>query len=920
VTDQVLENPTSPYVELLHGMQLTSVAREALTAANADNDPGKTFRAGLLAYREYAIRQAKAELLNRSVVDASMIRGVLDTAWSLFLPQFQKVTGPMIAEAYIRAFHQVRSDQVPITLIYELADDHARRVGTYFNDTSTDAIVQGFNTFVNREVPKRAAIERVLDGYGMTPRQMSGYTSATMLHAGKVESASPRKLREKVKNYIAKSVADRLDVFQRQEAHNLDMQAQQVAWLWLSEKGHIPENTTKMWLTARDEKVCKICGPMHRKKVGVREKFTLPNGDELYVPGAHVNCRCEVRLQMNPFEVTTPEFDRFGKRYDPRQPRDKTGRWATTDQKRAELLNDIREPEALVLPGAVIHRTTQIAGYFAEPRFLTTPLKHRDLEMLRLAHGASAWSRAAVHVDRARQMSDPENEYYANKVKLGRTERGLATLIRHVDQAPASSPELYRGLSVPIEHLNTLQEGTSFELPLSSFSSNKGFSESFARKWGPMIARARAKREGTESHAEVHPVIFVLESRSRALNIAPLVSERQAEWITRGKFTIQKVEDDEGLTVVHLTQEQPVSKADWEEREHPRGHAGQFRTKPVTEERSIRDIALRDAIAAAKLAELREARLEASQRLGANKLQATSQLKGSKLKSQPLSAQKLDVTPLAAEKIQATPLQVVRLAPEQLAVVTEAVLASEAKLDAKPKQKAKASKVYLHPGVPIGKEVYRWGSPDEMEHPHADDRKVFIDEVDSDWVTDKDMVIAAAIEEVEERVHQEVERIMDEHPDRSSPDFAFIEDKATGDHFVVDQDDIRRAVESVAWGEYGEPDPNEPVPGYWLKGVTDHPADRKPMTFKQLQRRLRIDPSYFEQVIYKTSRGNDRQTEQLEEESRHGFERWKIWGALRVVKDNGPREQHSGIPIRWVEVDGEGSVETYDVDGDEGDD
>lgn len=294
----------SPQIALFHGLDLSPVEIAALTAANSSVDPETSWREALLAYRLFAMRRARDELLNATVVNETVIRQVLDAAWQVYFPVFRRATGPMIAEAYIRAFRNVEQGNVPIQLIYTLANEHADRVGVYFNDTSNDAMVQGFNTFVNRQVPQRAAIERVIDAYGLSPRQMSGYTSAAQLYPSKMETSTPKGVKAKIKSYIGKSIADRLNVFKRQEAHNLDMQAQQVAWMWLVENNKLPGTAEKMWLTAADEKVCKICGPMNKKKVAVNARFELPNGNRLYVPGAHVNCRCQVRLQVNPFTVS----------------------------------------------------------------------------------------------------------------------------------------------------------------------------------------------------------------------------------------------------------------------------------------------------------------------------------------------------------------------------------------------------------------------------------------------------------------------------------------------------------------------------------------------------------------------------------------------------------------------------------------
>lgn len=237
------------------------------------------------------------------LVDDTLIRTTLDAAWYTFIPFFKKATGPMIAEAYIQAFRAAEAGDVPIQLIYQLADEHAVRLGKYFHDTSTTALAEGFNRMVNRQIPQKVAMQRVLLAYGLTPRQMSGYIAAKELQPSKIESALPQRLQRKVKAYIAESLARRFKIFGEQEKHNISEQAKQFAWMWMQEKGQLPVYAEKQWLTAKDEKVCEVCGPMNAVKVGIREHFELPNGAELYTPGAHVNCRCEIRLLLPPFKL-----------------------------------------------------------------------------------------------------------------------------------------------------------------------------------------------------------------------------------------------------------------------------------------------------------------------------------------------------------------------------------------------------------------------------------------------------------------------------------------------------------------------------------------------------------------------------------------------------------------------------------------
>ena len=302
-----------------------------------------------------------------------------------------------------------------------------------------------------------------------------------------------------------------------------------------------------------------------------------------------------VRLIENRFrfEEEEPTEEDLEKRFDPHQPRGNNGRWSggqSSGRKLGTKLNRMETPSAKVVENVARHRAAIAVNYVKEPRYLTTPIKNRDREMWKLAHGAAAWSRRSENVLKARKMEDPDNEYYANKLKLTRTEKSLKSLITAVQSAPQNSPELYRGVTASSPwKTQSIMPGMIMDLPLSSFTEDKAFSELFARKWGPKIEAARAKRKGYEIGDDAVPMVFVLEPKAQALNISPLVSERQAEWVTRGKFQITSTGvDDNGMGVVHIKQLATVSKADiWEPEDHPRGgdpeNSGRFsrRIRPI---------------------------------------------------------------------------------------------------------------------------------------------------------------------------------------------------------------------------------------------------------------------------------------------------------------------------------------------------
>ena len=526
------------------------------------------------------IAQMKAEVRGIAEPSYGQILQIADLAWQLFMPQYRKISAPVMADAYVRAYRQANAGDVPISVIYDLAEKHAEKTGDYFHASSRDALADGFNSLVNRRLPARAAADRVFDAYGLTPRQMRGYVNNKQLMTP-VDSPIPFDVKGRAREYIDRSFTTRVRKLSEQEEHNIDEQAKQFAWMWLQDKGRLNERAQKIWITAKDERVCPVCGPLHGQKVLVSEQFKTPEGD-FWSPGVHPNCRCVVRLIENRFTLE--------KRYDIHQPRGKDGRWAvgqSSSRQLAHKVNALASPSAKVHEGEVIHRSVQALGYVKEPRHILTPIKHRDREMAQLARGASAWSRRGANVQRTRKLAAEENQYYAGKMRMARTDKSLKKLITAVESAPANSPELYRGMVVSPEHLKELKAGSSFQLPMSSFTESQPFSESFARKWGPMIAQAHAKREGKKLPHGMQPVVMVLEPKANALNISPIVSERQAEWIAQGEFLITKVGDDKGLTVVHLKQtKHRVSKADddWNAKLHPRGgdpeNPGRFSRRP----------------------------------------------------------------------------------------------------------------------------------------------------------------------------------------------------------------------------------------------------------------------------------------------------------------------------------------------------
>lgn len=83
-------------------------------------------------------------------------------------------------------------------------------------------------------------------------------------------------------------------------------QGRQAVWEQLEDQGYVdPVVATKEWITARDERVCPICGPLDGLAISVRDSF-----DTVGNPPAHVNCRCTMILRPEGRKTRRPAWPR----------------------------------------------------------------------------------------------------------------------------------------------------------------------------------------------------------------------------------------------------------------------------------------------------------------------------------------------------------------------------------------------------------------------------------------------------------------------------------------------------------------------------------------------------------------------------------------------------------------------------------
>jgi len=274
--------------------QLRLIRDQSLTVKTLV-EVGLVLGAAFLLYRSVVERKSRAELDGSP--DGRFLRWLALRHAQNFIPGWLYMVTPAIEYAY--TLGTVRDRQVPDEWLTQFAERYAGDIANYFNQTSADALSEGFNGFVNKKLPRRLAAERALDGWGLNNRMMRAVLSR--VGPNKIDSVVQLDRDASTRDWIESMLVQRAHTIGENEGFNVTQHGRQLSWMYQVRTGRLPANARKVWLTARDERVCASCGPMHKREVRVSEAFETEYG-KLWVPSMHPSCRCEVVLRI-PTEV-----------------------------------------------------------------------------------------------------------------------------------------------------------------------------------------------------------------------------------------------------------------------------------------------------------------------------------------------------------------------------------------------------------------------------------------------------------------------------------------------------------------------------------------------------------------------------------------------------------------------------------------
>lgn len=305
-------------------------------------------------YRAFFRRKLKEAPPGMATADA--MQELSTRIAKVFLPYWVSVAAPAIATGLVLGLREAGNDQPDNEWVRANADRYAARLGDNIHQVSTQALVDGINAQMNRRVVGRVAVDRVIDAFGVAPRTMKALVNVWLGERPKAMTAQqmPDTIGGRIDRLVSSAIMSRAKTIGETEAYLTKNTAKALYWAYLAQTGQLAITAEKMWVTADDERVCAVCGPMNTVTVMVTEDFTLPTGAKVASPAIHPLCRCDVRLMQydsppprkQDYVLAKNAFGVISKaqgsdRYD----RDRKGQFSSVESRRSKIQTRMREPD-----------------------------------------------------------------------------------------------------------------------------------------------------------------------------------------------------------------------------------------------------------------------------------------------------------------------------------------------------------------------------------------------------------------------------------------------------------------------------------------------------------------------------------------------------------------------------------------------
>lgn len=162
----------------------------------------------------------------------------------------------------------------------------------------TDDQRQGLREYLTRaiesEIHPRRSAKQLRNMVGLNSRWQR---AVERRHALLLEEGLPADVVERrSEKYAGKLLRRRALTIARTETMRAVGAGRQAMWEQLAQDGAVAAADEKEWQTSMDERVCPYCGPMHGRRVGVKEAFQTMLGSVMNPNEIHPNCMCTAHL------------------------------------------------------------------------------------------------------------------------------------------------------------------------------------------------------------------------------------------------------------------------------------------------------------------------------------------------------------------------------------------------------------------------------------------------------------------------------------------------------------------------------------------------------------------------------------------------------------------------------------------------
>lgn len=306
---------------------------------------GKSFMAYHIANVPNAVA---APFLGSASFSADRITSKYRRAWQHMVnPAFQ--TAFQLGTTNAMSYH----DEVQYASVF------SNQLFDYINETSNSVLIDAYQHELAQKWHPDIAWLRASGGYGLEQRSMAQYLK--MLGNGEGNKVVP----EVATKFVQRALHERAERIGANESQRAIEMGKTLVWMRQHREGRLPPNIQREWLTAEDERVCPICGPMDHVKIGMQDRFELPDGNEVWAPGVHPNCRCGVRLAYPRLLLVKREVSG--------EPRDNRGRWAVAERE-VETEPVITAPVRITAP-IMAPVEAPVSAPVSTPSMITAPVE-----------------------------------------------------------------------------------------------------------------------------------------------------------------------------------------------------------------------------------------------------------------------------------------------------------------------------------------------------------------------------------------------------------------------------------------------------------------------------------------------------------------------------------------------------------------